>query len=178
MYPTAFSFFIATLLFITTSSHTLPYTSSLVIGTDHIPLAVRDLDQAATFYRSIGFALKPGRSHSNGIRNQHIKFRNGTELELITTSQPHDSVTAEYCRLLKEGEGPAFWGLFTKDTEGIAKQLTAIGQEYQREGPMITFSETDRLHTLFLGGRNHSPTDREEHFQHTNSATNLIGVYL
>ncbi|MDJ1481056.1 hypothetical protein QNI16_11225 [Cytophagaceae bacterium YF14B1] len=43
---------------------------------------------------------------------------------------------------------------------------------------MITFSETDRLHTLFLGGRNHSPTDREEHFQHTNSATNLIGVWI
>ncbi|MDJ1481055.1 VOC family protein [Cytophagaceae bacterium YF14B1] len=104
MYPKFFLFSIAILLFITTSSHTLPAPSSLVIGIDHIPLAVRDLDQAATFYRSIGFALKPGRSHNNGIRNQHIKFRNGTELELITTSQPHDSVTAEYYRLLKEGD--------------------------------------------------------------------------
>lgn len=48
--------------------------SAAIIGIDHIPVAVRNLDQAVESFRSLGFAIKPGRSHSNGIRNGHIKL--------------------------------------------------------------------------------------------------------
>jgi len=37
-----------------------------IIGLDHIPVAVRNLDSAAHRYRELGFVLKPGRPHANG----------------------------------------------------------------------------------------------------------------
>src|SRR5262249_26762634 len=43
--------------------------SSVVLGLSHVPLAVRDLHSAAEDFEKLGFALKPGRLHANGIRN-------------------------------------------------------------------------------------------------------------
>jgi catechol 2,3-dioxygenase-like lactoylglutathione lyase family enzyme len=65
----------------------------VVVGLDHIPIAVADLERAAERYRRLGFTLKPGRAHKNGIRNQHAKFADGTELELITAPEGRDSLT-------------------------------------------------------------------------------------
>ena len=75
-----------------------------VTGLDHIPIAVRDLDRAAADYRALGFALKPGRPHDDGITNQHVKFPNGTELELITAAEARDELTATYLKHLAAGE--------------------------------------------------------------------------
>jgi glyoxalase-like protein len=40
-----------------------PVKEPLVIGLDHIPIAVDNLERAADQYRALGFALKPGRPH-------------------------------------------------------------------------------------------------------------------
>lgn len=150
----------------------------IVIGIDHIPIVVRNLDSAANTYKALGFSLKPGRPHANGIRNQHVKFRDGTELELITAPAPRDTLTAEYCQLLKEGEGPVFFGLFAPDIKGLAKQLDAGNKRYELAGKSITFSPSDPFHLLFFGNRNQSPTDKPEHFAHANSAESVTGVWL
>ena len=55
-----------------------------MLGMDHIPVVVADLDKAEADFRAMGFSIKPGRPHSNGIRNAHVKFPDGTEIELIT----------------------------------------------------------------------------------------------
>jgi len=83
-----------------------------VIGLDHIPIAVGDLESSAEEHRELGFTLKPGRPHANGIRNQHVKFQDGTELELITTPEVRDGLTATYRRHLQAGDGPAFLALW------------------------------------------------------------------
>ena len=46
--------------------------------------------------------------HDNGIRNQHAKFPDGTELELITATEARDVLTTTYVRYLASGDGPAF----------------------------------------------------------------------
>ena len=60
------------------------------MGLDHVVIAVNDLERAAERYRALGFSLKPGRPHSNGIRNFHAKFPDGTELELLTAPEARD----------------------------------------------------------------------------------------
>jgi hypothetical protein len=130
-------------------------------GLDHIPIAVNDLDRASTDYRALGFALKPGRPHDNGITNQHVKFRDGTELELITAPDARDALTATYRKHLSAGEGPAFLALFAPGVDAAALGLDA-----------------DPLKYIFMSGRNQSPTDRPEHFAHANTAESLIGVWL
>jgi hypothetical protein len=130
-------------------------------GLDHIPIAVIDLDRAAADYRALGFALKPGRPHDNGITNQHAKFPDGTELELITAPVARDALTAAYRTHLAAGEGPAFLALFAPGVDAASLRL-----------------DTDPLRYIFMSGRNQSPTDRPEHFAHPNTADALIGVWL
>ena len=139
----------------------IPVPKDTIIGIDHIPVVVNNLDSATNFYKKLGFSIKPGRFHQNGIRNQHIKFPNGTEIELITAPQPLDPLTTEYYNSLKEGEGPVYFGLFATNPEELTKQV-----------------DTNILHPLFFGFRNHSPTDKPEHFAHSNTAYSLSSIWL
>jgi catechol 2,3-dioxygenase-like lactoylglutathione lyase family enzyme len=127
------------------------------IGIDHVVLAVNNLEDMATRYRQFGFALKPGRFHENGIRNEHVKFTDGTELELLTVSEPKDAMTSRYRRHLAAGDGPAFLSLRPRPRMPAPAQVPPY---------------------IFFGAGNQSPTDRPEHFAHRNSATSLIGVWL
>jgi methionine-S-sulfoxide reductase len=131
-----------------------------VLGLDHIPIAVNDLERAAERYRVLGFALKPGRPHDNGITNQHVKFPDGTELELITAPEPRDALTRSYRRHLAAGDGPAFLAFYAPVPDRVPGRLA------------------DPLQYIFFGGRNASPTDRPEHFAHANTADSFIEVWL
>jgi methionine-S-sulfoxide reductase len=131
-----------------------------VVGLDHIPIAVNDLERAVARYRALGFSLKPGRPHDNGITNQHVKFPDGTELELITAPEARDRLTTTYRRHLASGDGPAFLAFFAPARERVPQQLHAP------------------LDYIFFGGRNASPTDRPEHFAHANTAESFIEVWL
>jgi catechol 2,3-dioxygenase-like lactoylglutathione lyase family enzyme len=135
----------------------------LSLGIDHVNVAVANLEAAGARYRALGFALKPGRPHDNGIRNLHAKFRDGTEIELITAPTGVDSLTRKYRALLKDGDAPAFLALFTPEP-GAANTLDAGGVRVPDY--------------VFFGPRNASPTDRPEHFAHANTASALTRVWL
>ena len=152
--------------------------SPLIVGLDHIPLAVSDLESAAKRYRELGFTLKPGRPHDNGLRNAHIKFGDGTEIELINAREARDALTIEYLKHLAHGDGPAFVSFFTPDMNRLAGYFDAEGKSYRRSGGLISFPEGDELRYLFFGQRINSPTDRPEHFVHENGADALIGVWI
>jgi hypothetical protein len=125
-------------------------------GLDHIPIAVLDLDAGAARFRALGFVLKPGRPHANGIRNVHAKFPDGTELELITAPEAVDDLTRKYRAHLSQGDGPAFLAFYTPDGPPV--------------GPRPPY--------VFFGQRNASPTDRPEHFAHPNGAESFVAVWL
>jgi catechol 2,3-dioxygenase-like lactoylglutathione lyase family enzyme len=149
----------------------------VIAGLDHVPIAVTDLDAASAHYRALGFALKPGRPHANGIRNQHAKFPDGTELELITAPAATDALTTTYRRHLAQGDGPAFLALFAPDPNPVARRLDAARIAYRRS-PAFIQGLAAPLDYIFMGPRNRSPTDRPEHFAHANTAESLVGVWL
>jgi catechol 2,3-dioxygenase-like lactoylglutathione lyase family enzyme len=127
------------------------------IALDHVVLAVNDLEATSARYRQFGFALKPGQPHANGIRNQHVKFTDGTELELLTAPEAADDLTTRYRRHLADGDGPAYLALFPRPNAPARSEAPSY---------------------IFFGRRNQSPTDRPEHFAHLNSADSLIAVWL
>ena len=84
-----------------------------IIGIDHMPLAVKDLEQASDTYRQLGFSLKPGRLHEDGIRNNHVKFKDGSGIELLNPpSKSVDALTAHYLGHLKQGDCPVIGAVF------------------------------------------------------------------
>ena len=87
----------------------------VVQGLDHIPVAVTDLDRAAADFRRLGFVIKPGRPHDDGIRNRHVKFPNGGGIELITASDPTDDLARDYADWLK-GDRVRRFGALTAPT--------------------------------------------------------------
>ncbi|HSS13885.1 MAG TPA: VOC family protein [Rhizomicrobium sp.] len=152
--------------------------SSLIEGVEHTPIVVADLDKAVSDFRAMGFAIKPGRFHADGIRNAHVKFPDGTELELITASTANDALTGEYLAKQKKGDGPIYFGLYTHDLAGLAKRIGQAGADVRQESPGLTFRDGDALHPLFFATGETSPTDRPEHFAHANSAVRLSGYWL
>lgn len=149
-----------------------------VVGLDHIPVAVDDLDRAADRYRELGFVLKSGRTHENGIRNEHAKFRDGTEIELITARDARDPLTAAYRDHLAAGDGPAFVAFYAQNMAAVARRLDAARTPFRREGGLLSFPDEAALRYIFFGPRNHSPTDLPEHYAHPNGAESLIGVWI
>ena len=148
-----------------------------IIGIDHVPVAVRDLDRASERYRSFGFTLKPGRFHSDGIRNNHIKFPDGSGIELISPpAQPVDELTGEYAARVAEGDGPAFLSLHARDRRQLVAALQAASIAFNQD-EFITLKDP-RLKFLFFDQDNRSPTDLPEHFSHANTAVAMTGVWL
>lgn len=79
------------------------------LSVDHVVIAVTNLDRSTEDFRSLGFTLKPGRLHPNGLLNAHMKFTNGTALELMSIpGDPTDSVAMAYDTFLRGGDGGAF----------------------------------------------------------------------
>ena len=159
------------------SSQALAADPPVAIGLDHVIVAVSDLDMAARHYESLGFALKPGRPHANGIRNRHVKFEDGSEIELLTVDQPGDPLARSYARHIAAGTGPVYAGLFAPDRDGLLARLTGAGLE-PSVGPLVTLTETPGFDYLFFGRRNHSPTDEPAHFDHGNGASSLRGLWI
>jgi len=150
----------------------------LVPGLSHVPTAVRDLEGMGARYRRLGFALKPGRPHDNGIRNLHMKFRDGTEVELITAAGARDDLAAHYVDFLRRGDGPAFLALHAPSSERLVRALRAAGMDARQGRYGVSFPSDHPLDHIFFGGLNQSPTDRPEHFAHPNTAESLIAVWL
>jgi hypothetical protein len=150
-------------------------TGPSIIGIDHMPTPVKDLDQATAYFQGLGFAIKPGRFHSNGIRTNNIKFPDGSGIELISTGgADSDSLAAHYTNFLKTADGPAYIAFHVRDPREMNRALNGIGVNIKDDGdfddPLLDF--------LFLVGDNRASTDRPEHFAHANSAMAMTGVWL
>lgn len=145
---------------------------------DHVPVAVPDLERAGRLFRSLGFALKPGRHHDNGLRNLHAKFRDGREIELITADRAGDDLAARYRGWLTEGPGPVFLALHAGPAASVAARLEAESRGMRVSGALVSFVPGHRWEHLFFWQLSASPTDRPEHFEHTNGAETLEAVWI
>lgn len=153
-------------------------TSSALIGIDHIPLVVKNLERATRTYQRLGFAIKPGRFHADGIRNAHVKYPDGAGIELITADRASDDLTRQYLGLLSAGEGPAFVSFHTADLGAVTQRLETSGVGYSLHDGLLDVRAPE-LEWLFLfAGTNQSPTDRPENFAHPNTADATSAVWI
>ena len=149
----------------------------VTLGLDHLTLAVGDLERACTTFLELGFALKPGRAHDNGIRNAHLKFVDGAGIELLAVPEINDALTAHYAAFLDSGDGPAFMSLHARDTRQLHACLTEGGYGFRQAGD-ITQLSLPEFDCLFLVRDNRSVSDRPEHFAHANGAMALSAVWI
>ena len=149
-----------------------------LIGIDHMPTIVADLSQASASYRRMGFSLKSGRLHDNGLRNNHVKFKDGSGIELISVpAVPNDEMTRSYAKFLREGEGPTHLAFHARAPNALLAALEAASIPFEDDNGVITLGDP-RLDFVFFVRDNRSRTDRPEHFAHSNGAIAMTEVWL
>lgn len=147
-------------------------------------IAVTDLDSAAVLFRdSLGFSLKRGRTHRNGLRNLHIRFKDGSALELITTGKgAPDALSDEYARFLAAGPGGAFVALRAGPPDSVLAKLGALASNAVifegRAFDWVSFPENHPLHPLFFVHVRQRPPDEPYHLVHENGSLGLAEVWL
>jgi hypothetical protein len=150
---------------------------------DHVPIAVRDLGAATSWWHEgLGFSIKPGRLHENTLDNSHMKFPDGSEIELITAGEPADPLAARYRQLIERGDGPAFLALRPDTLGRIAARLGRVGIEFHMSrGPYfesLGFDEETSLGYLFFIVLTSPPVDLPEQITHANTGTTLFAAWL
>lgn len=151
---------------------------------DHVTVAVSDLSSAASSFRdTLGFSLKDGRVHANGLRNVHVRFADGSALELISIGEGEpDELSRWYTRFLQEGEGGAFVALRAGPADSVLARLGEFsGEARVFEGPAfdwVSFPVGHPLHAVFFIHVRSRPVDTPGHIRHQNGASGLSEVWL
>jgi len=146
---------------------------------DHVPLAVRDLPAAVAQFRSLGFTIKPGRPHQNGIENASIKFADGSYVELITAHDGSDPLARRYQEFLKTGEGASY--VFLRDSQGAFADRARRAGGRRSEAGSFAFTELPaswRVPHLQLIEYPAPAIDSPEIYRHGNGARRLVAVWM
>lgn len=150
---------------------------------DHVAIAVGSLDRAQLTYEELGFRLKPGRLHANGLRNAFAKFRAGSYLELISPERGAvDAQTEYYAAQLHAGEGGAALALRADSLGALGRRLEAAAipvriQTYGSAFTTLGFSDAE-LRWMFLIGYLDPVIDPPELLSHPNTATGIETIWL
>jgi hypothetical protein len=150
---------------------------------DHVVVAVRDLDAAAARFASLGFRFKMGRLHPNNLLNRHIKFRDGTELELMTVQgRAGDRMAQEYADLLAAGDGGAYVALKAPDLDLVAAAAQPLGLPVQRSASgawqFLGFPASSDAAAVFFVSGGVAPADPDSIFAHADGSSGLVEAWL
>lgn len=161
----------------------LPPSHGQNIRIDHVISVVRDLDKATAEHIAMGFTLKPGRLHQNGLLNAHIKFRNGTSYELMSVQgNAKDKMARTYLQLMQEKEGGVYIALTGMATKEMDSLLSKAGIEHKvilgKAWNYITFPPTSGLAHFFFIENHLKMKDEEKYLEHKNGAIAMdrVGV--
>jgi hypothetical protein len=157
--------------------------AAIGVSLDHVPIAVADLDRAAQiWHEKLGVSTKPGRPHANSIENTHLKFSDGTGLELITATQAVDPLAAHYLHRIALGDGAAFIALRPDSVERIAVGIEGAGISFTRNenaySAVIDFPDDGPLGYLFMVSLFAPPVDLPRHTTHENGASTLHAAWI
>ena len=152
------------------------------IRLDHAIVVVRNLDSASLRLAPLGFRFKPGRLHPDSILNRHIKFRDGTELELMTLAgTPTSQMAQDYARLLAAGEGGVYAALWTTDMDRVRLAASSLGVPRLTQAgawQFLSLPDVADTRAVFFGAGGLSANDADTVFAHANGAQGLAAVWL
>jgi hypothetical protein len=172
-------------------------------GLDHIVHAVRDLDAAASLYRSLGFTVGARNRHPWGTHNHIVQFP-GCFIELLTLAEPDKLGDDGFSKLfgaytgdfLKRHEGLSLLILQSADAGADEAVFRAAGiaasetMRFEREGKnpdgasvklgfSLAFAEDKRAPDIhFAVCQQHFPENfwNPAFQKHANSASGVAGV--
>jgi hypothetical protein len=150
---------------------------------DHAIVVVRDLDSAAARFRPLGFRFKPGRLHPDSLLNLHIKFRDRTEVELMTLAgTPTSRMARDYSDLLATGEKGVFVALWTDGLNPVkaSAERMALPVRATTLGAwqFLSFPGIADAAVIFFGAGGLPAVDPDSILAHPNGAVSLAAAWI
>jgi catechol 2,3-dioxygenase-like lactoylglutathione lyase family enzyme len=105
----------------------------MLLGIDHIVIAVRDLEAATDNYRRLGFTVVAGGRHPVGTYNSLIAFADGSYIELISFYR--DNPDHRWWDALQKGGGLVDYCMQTDDLIGDTAKLRKAGVKIEDPVP-------------------------------------------
>jgi hypothetical protein len=106
----------------------------VLLGIDHLVVAVPDLGTAMTGFTTLGFTVVPGGRHPQGTHNALIAFADGAYLELIAFFEPNPR--HRWWDQLQRGGGLIDFCLRTTDLAADLAAFRAAGVEMDDPRPL------------------------------------------
>ena len=149
---------------------------------DHVVLAAKDLPGLEETFEKLGFHIKKGHRHANGIVNSFIKFKSGKAIELLTVENPGDETTGIYNEFLGKNEGGVFYALKTDSIEVLEKNLNILGYKTELENnksfSTLIFEKSNLTDNFFFIEYRNNIEDPVGLTEHINLSFNLISVWV
>lgn len=146
-----------------------------MVGLEHIPFLVQDLEQSTEFWRKIGFSPSPVEPRDNGIRASLIRFEDGSGIELLTVAEAIDELTTQYRELITQADGPAYFGLHARDA---GKLTTKLGQQRYRLNNDDGVVTIDSRHLDYLFITTDDSRDDSFYLKHPNGSYAMVRVWI
>ncbi|MFD1001944.1 VOC family protein [Ohtaekwangia kribbensis] len=150
----------------------------LIIGIDHVPIVVRDLNEAKTLFSDhLKFTVKNGREHE-GISNFFVKFQDGTYLEFITPLDSSFAIGNYYSNFLKHRAGGTSLALSVKSADSVMLSLQQCAVPFKsNENPVWLSVEPSGYDLFYIEYRNKTWKEREVYTTHANQSLSLKSVW-
>jgi hypothetical protein len=136
---------------------------------DHFNVVVRDLEKSIGDLEALGFTVKRGKPHGNGVLNAFIKMKDRSYIEMISVQNPTDELARHFSKVLEErGETAVFLAL-------EKHPLVAAGGMTLRTGGFfstLSYSLGHLLQAFFLIDY-HRPPDDSPHVEHRNGVSGV-----
>lgn len=151
---------------------------------DHAVVVVDDIEAASGTYRSLGFTVKPGRLHDNGLLNSFIEFSDSTELELMSiVGEAKDHSARGYANILSEsGESGAYIALTGPELLTASALLKSLGIKHDlvlgQLWDYLTFSKNSGLEHFFFIKMHRQYKDSEESHRHGNGVNGINTIWV
>lgn len=161
----------------------LPATQSGDLRLDHTIIAVNNIDAASRTFSNLGFKVKPGKQHKNGLINLFIKLSDKTEIELMSlAATPKDSIAKIYADFLDIEEGGIYVALSGIDIQTASTLMQSSEIEHKiKPGKLwnyIVFPEGSGLEHIFLIDMHYDDRVHSEFQSHENRITGLSQIWL
>ena len=150
---------------------------------DHIITLYPDINQVKAEFSEMGFNVKPGRMHENGLENAHLKFSNGSSVELMSLSEKAgDQIASNYEKLLQENINGAYLALSGFTLSFLQKKLDSISLNYEvthtAAWTYLTFPGYFELQHVFFLIYQNNHQENGAFFNHSNGACAIKEVFI
>ena len=149
---------------------------------DHVIIGSKDLKETARFFSEIlGFTLKRGTEHSNGISNSFIEFENGSEIEIIEVKDPKDSLSEHYNKQIQKGGYGLNFAVRVENIDTLYRHFKDLNSKYsemtsKKDFTVLSANNSEPNLPLFFIQHNRKLFNTK--IQHENGSLGIHSVWI